>query len=597
MPGIFGAISKNERQYDKAQLFPTEYTFNQKVSLIHDSNTCQFGFIERTLSKPWSDHFISADGVIAILHGHCIDPESGHMFNAEQLHKAAESKGDTIFKDLEGAYIFICYEPHKNRLRLINDRLAIIPTYWHRDETRFCFAPNLRFMPRDLYFGSPDPTSIIHFLSSGRYPGAHTPLSDISLLGPAMILSVALDTLQITSTRYWELEYQQEKNTSAETLVDDLGTAIEKSTKLFTEPQNRHGLFLSGGWDSRSILGASLAINRPPFKTITNGVSDQTIGSDTWLAKKISQEVNVPCLFSQRNPQAGKDRWLEGLFLSEVASEYSPFVFGIHNLPKNQFDGMDSILKGDVVWGGSGELTDNMSGVINKNLPFSLEGNVLSVLSPELRNEATELYLKAIEKELERCPNDHPADRQQWLWQMGAINRYVFALGYFDEEFIQVRRPLITKTVLDQWCRVPWQYRIHKNLFIETLYRRYRNLFNYGRNHTSHLANYYAIMAPHIRERTLECLHAGFDLDGLIDREECIRRIEGFNPHESQQSLPKFKSKIRDNLKDQYGWRWHRSSRYKENPIEQVHTGDDALVFRLYMLIEWFYRGRDYSSE
>ena len=594
MPGPFGSLTNIQRQYSAKQPFRGEYLFGQNVKFVLDTDKAQLGFIERTRSKAWTEVYNNSKGLVAMLHGHCFDPDTRQQFTAETLYRELESTGYSRFKDLEGAFSYICFNPKKNQFTLTNDRFSILPIYWYRDNNRFCFTPNLRYFPKDIYSGEPDPTSIIHFLSIGRYPGSHTPLKGVSMLAPATTLKVQLDTFEMSFEHYWEFEYKQEQGINPKELAHDLGEAIEKTVLLYTEASaNRHGIFLSGGWDSRSILGATLAVNRPPVSCITNGASDQTPGSDTWLAQTICKSIKVPCYFSKRDTTPGENFWKHGLFLSEAASEYSPFVFGIYQLPPHQFDNMDYILKGDVVWGGSGENTDNEEGVINKNFPYPLEPNVLSVLTSGLRKDAADLYSNAIHKELERCPNERPADRQHWLWQMTAINRYVFALGYFDEEFIQVRRPLVSKTVLDQWCRAPEHLRIHKNLFIETLYRRYRNLFNFGRNHTSHLANYYAIMSPYIREKTLECLHNGFDLGGLIDRDECINRIENFKPIARQQPLPGFKTKVRNRIKDQYGWRWHRSTRYQENPVKQVHTDNDALVFRLYMLIEWFYRGRN----
>jgi hypothetical protein len=274
-----------------------------------------------------------------------------------------------------------------------------------------------------------------------------------------------------------------------------------------------------------------------------------------------------------------------------VATENNPGNFGIHRLPEDQFVGLDFMLKGDVTWG-SGDLTADQAGVIDRNFPWPLGQNVLGAVATSLRTDAPALYFSAIEKELERCPNDHPADRQQWLWQMSGINRYIFGLGYFDEEYIQVRRPLVTKLVLDQWMRVPWRYRINKNLFVETIRNGYPRLFSYGRNHVSHLADYYAYMAPFVRERSLSCLREGLDLGGILDREDCIRRLEAFGPPHSNRYFPGRKARTRNWVHDRYAWRWHRTRFYKDNLVHRLNTSDQSLAFRIYLLLEWFHRQR-----
>jgi len=526
MPGPFVSLHRGSHVYDTSDPYPLGVLNGHSCSLLMDENGCRIGVIARTRSRSWLSTHRSSEGALVVLYGHCCDPQYGAQLDACSLQRALQADGENLWNRVEGAFNVVLYEPARNRLQLINDRLSILPIYWYRDDDLFCFAPALRFLPRHLQRGVADATSVVHFLSIGKYPGTHTLLSDISLLGPATRLTVDLRTLEIDSHHYWELEYHTEPTTTAKALVIDLGDAIERATDLLTRPEcGSGGLFLSGGWDSRSLLGASLALNRPPTRVITNGVSDEIPDSDTWLAKRLAHDFRLPYYFSRRKAEAGEDAWLEGLWLCEAATENSPGNFGIQRLPDDQFTGLDFMLKGDVTWG-SGDLTETPEGVINKNFPNPLAHNVLSVLAPSLRPDAQALYLDAIEAELLRCPNDHPADRQQWLWQMSGINRYIFGLGYFDEEFVQIRRPLVTRMVLDQWCRVPWRLRIHKNLFLEHIHRRYPRLFAYGRNHTSHLADYYVHMASFIRERTIASLHAGCDLDGLLDREECLRRDE-----------------------------------------------------------------------
>jgi hypothetical protein len=592
MPGPFGVLNRRGCASRKPAPFAAGNLFEQSCSMLIDEAECQIGIVERRRSRTWTSTYQAPDGTLAILHGHCCDPRSGKQFDAAAVLTALQDEGAGLWDSVEGAFLAVVYDLRRNRLQLVNDRLSILPTYWYADATRFCFAPALRYLPVDLQCGPADPTSVVHFLSIGKYPGAHTPLAAVSLLDPATRLDVDLTTLDVARTHYWELTYRTEPRTSTVELVEDLGSAIERATDLFTRPEaGSGGLFLSGGWDSRSLLGASLATKRPLARVITNGERDDIAGSDTWLARRLARDCGLPYFFSQRAPEAGEERWLEGLWLCEVATESSPGNFGIQRLPDEQFVGLDYMLKGDVTWG-SGDLTSTADGVINKNFPWPLEDNVLSVLSPRLRADAAAMYLGAIEDELARCPNDHPADRQQWLWQMSGINRYIFGLGYFDEEFIQIRRPLVSRLVLDQWVRVPFRLRIHKNLFLESVHRRYPKLFAFGRNHVSHLADYYYHMAEFVRERTLANLASGCDLGGLLDLDECLRRVENFYPTQRQKQQPDARAHLRHRIHDRHAWRYHRTRWYGEKPVTRLRTSDASVVFRLYLLLEWFHHQR-----
>ncbi len=594
MPGIFGIISKSRPITKEETSFSKEYSNNHSLIELFKNKNLFLGAFSRQ-QDPYSTLIHKeGNGINTILHGHCFDPNTGHKVTCEDLSRYYKNKElETKVIDLEGAFSILIQDINANKITICNDRFAIIPVYLYQDENRFCFSPNLRFLPEDVYMGEPDPTSVIHFLTIGKYPGTHTPLKNVNLLPPATILTCTIDNLLIEEKTYWIQEYKTEPNSKPTDLLNDLSRAIEATTNLYTHHDTEgFGIFLSGGWDSRSILGASLEHKHPPALAITNGKSDQIKGSDTWLAKRICHEHNIPCLFSQRNPQSGEKLWQEGLWFSEIATENSPGNFGIHRLPEKQFNGLSFMLKGDVTWG-SGDLTDNEDGVINKNFPYPVGDNVLAVLSNRFRSTASDLYKHAIDRELSQCPNTHPADRQQWLWQKSGINRYIFGLGYFDEEYIQIRRPLMSKLVIDQWSRVPWQLRINKNLFIESIYRKYPDLFKYGRNHTSHLANYYAIMAPYVKQRSLNILNNGFDLNGLLDVESCKQIINRFSPSMGKEQLPGLKTQLRNKIHDKHAWRWHRSSYYKESPIKQLQTSDHSVAFRLYLMLEWFSTGRE----
>ena len=428
---------------------------------------------------------------------------------------------------------------------------------------------------------------MIHLLAIGKYPGPHTPLRDVSLLQPAMRVTIDLDDPKPRFEHYWELEYRADESAKPKDLAHDLADAIEDSVDLMTAPSaGRGGLFLSGGWDSRSVLGGWLACGRKPARAITNGMSDDIKGADTWLARKMAHDLAIPYYFSRREPRAGSELWREGLWLSEIASENSPGVFGIHRLPEDQFDGLEYMVKGDVTWG-TGELTSVEEGVVNRNFPWPLGDNVLSCVAPALRGDAAELYRGAIEETLARCPNDHPADRQQWLWQMSGIFRYIFSHGYYDEEYIEVRRPLLTRVVLDQWTRVPWRLRVQKSLFLETIARRYPELFSYGRNHASHLANYYAHMSHRVRSTMDEIEDPRGHLSAVLDLERAGGLFAAFDPSSSPpQGRFSTKQRVRNWLHDRHAWRYHRTKFY-EPDMRSLTTSDLSLAFRAHLVARW----------
>jgi len=123
------------------------------------------------------------------------------------------------------------------------------------------------------------------------------------------------------------------------------------------------------------------------------------------------------------------------------------------------------------------------------------------------------------------------------------------------------------------------------------LRRHQPRLFAYGRNHRSHIADYYVHMAPLVRERTLARLDAGQDLGGLVRREAARRLIEAFRPQPSPDAAPGRLAEWRERRHDAWAWRWHRTGwaqrRQTRAPAARTASARE-LAFRLFLLLEWF---------
>ena len=398
-----------------------------------------------------------------------------------------------------------------------------------------------------------------------------------------------LDDGEVEQSRYWNLVYDPDTDSSPAELGQRLGVAIQESTELLTAPiAGRGGIFLSGGWDSRALLGAALATGRPPGLAVANGVSDEIPGSDTWLAKRITGDLDLPYRFCRRDPEVGPAAWRDGLHKGEIATANSPENFGQHHLPHDDFGDLAYMLKGDVTWGsGAPALTYEQS--IAKIVPFPLADRVKAVLPDDLRAEADALYLEQIESVMGHCENEGWTERRDYLWQMGGINRYILGLGISDEEHVQVRRPMLARKVFDVYTTVPRRLRCNKNLFIESIRRFYPRLFAYGRNHVSNIAHYYHYMAPHVRAVALAHLDAGHDLDGLLDREAAREVLAGFGPSLQPIRQPGLKARVKNHLRDRHGYQWHRSRWYRERNVKAFSTSATMLAFHLYLLLDWWH--------
>ena len=592
MPGLLGSLSKPGPSDADVHLESSHSIFPEPTIQLFSAPNFVLGLKERKTGPGAGSHFRAGSKNFA-LYGHCFDPQSRSPLSAETISEIWEQEGESLLDRLEGAFHVVIFDSEARRLTIINDRIGILPMYWHSTTNLFSFGPRLRHLARSGSKWSPNPGAVINFLSVGHYLGSSTQTKEASFLTPATILEIDTQTLEVSQRRYWNLVYDPDMDASTKELGSRLGNAILEAVDLFMTPSlEKPGIFLSGGWDSRSILGSMMKLGSPPRMVITNGVSDEFRFSDTWMAKRMANDLELPYRFCRRIPDAGVPKWLDGVHAGEITTANNPENFGQHQLPPEMFGEIDFIMKGDVTWG-SGDRAPIKKLSIAKVIPYPLMDNVKAVLNPDLAAESDQLYQAEIDGVLRFCENEDWTDRRDYLWQMGGINRYILGLGISDEEHIQVRRPLLAGRVLREYTKVPRNLRVLKNLFIQSTKTFYPKLFAYGRNHSSNIAYYYAYMADFVRSRTLNHLDAGHDLGGLLDRTACRKVIGEFKPTESPIWIPGFKKQMYYRFHDGFSHHFHRTRFYSERNVKQVKTSDTMLAFHIYLLLEWFYGARE----
>jgi len=583
MPGLLGAVAADLDAIDRN---PGQRLDGYQIVEIHDGSGIRIACAGRRYG-PSAVSVARAGATTAAIYGHCF--RNGHgQVDAHWFLECWRVEGEECLGALEGAFHALVLDEEKHRLTLLNDRAGIIPMYWHAVGGRFSFGTRLRHLQRGDTDWSPAPGPIACFLSVGHFLGPSTQVQEARFLTPATILEVDTRTAAVTERRYWNLVYDPDTSASTAEHRRRLGDAIAGAVDLLNPAGSRPGIFLSGGWDSRSILGAMLASGRKPQLVITNGRSDEIPYADTWLAKKMAKDLGLPYRFCRRDPEAGPAKWLDGVHRGEITTANNPESFGLHQLPPEMFAEVDYMMKGDVTWG-SGDRAPTKELSIAKIVPYPLMQKVKDVLHPDVAAESDRLYEAEIDGVMRHCRNEGWTERRDYLWQMGGINRYILGLGISDEEHVQVRRPLLSGMVFDVYTKVPGNLRVLKNLFIETIAERYPQLFAYGRNHVSNIAYYYAYMAPFVRERTLAHLDAGHDLGGLLNRDACRRVVEAFQPVESPTWIPGLKSRTYNRLHDRYSHLWHRTRFYHEKHPKRFQTSDTMLAFHIYLLLEWFH--------
>ena len=256
---------------------------------------------------------------------------------------------------------------------------------------------------------------------------------------------------------------------------------LEGHRSTLGEAGETYDLLLSGGWDSRGMLGAAREIERAPRRTVSWGRRDDIPGSDPHIARFLANQYEYKHHFISYSSDSFVDNAPEWTRLTELSTDnFGWYGEGTTILLNDYTGGLDFVLTGDHNWGCSGFVRSQYEAMASIFMPTPSNGAVTDCLRADLRADAMTRYVAEVDKVLKSCPNDDPNDRRDFLYMHGRIHRYIFSLGYYKELAVQVRRPFLSIEALDLIERIPTRYRYNKNLYLSMMIRFFPDLFTVG---------------------------------------------------------------------------------------------------------------------
>jgi asparagine synthase (glutamine-hydrolysing) len=180
-----------------------------------------------------------------------VDPFETPRICAQQYNEYGES----FVSRLDGEFLGLLYDPDEATATFFVDRCGARPVYHARAEGGIAFSTNIQTIP-DLPGLEPgfEETYLAEYLYSVRVPGTKTPVEEVEQIAPATLLTYDADTGTLDDRQYWEPRYQPvDKPLSyfVRELEKRLARAVADRTP---DSEEKHGLLLSGGSDSRAVL-------------------------------------------------------------------------------------------------------------------------------------------------------------------------------------------------------------------------------------------------------------------------------------------------------------------------------------------------------
>ena len=198
-----------------------------------------------------------------------------------------ERLGDDFINRLNGAFVMAIWDKARRRLLIANDRFGLYPLFYTCHGGRLIFAPEMKGILCDQAFPRKlDLTALAQYMRFQRVLGERTFFEDIALLPCASLLVYDLSTGSCSVRPYWtfqDIAYRPE--VSFNEAVEETGKLLRRAVRRLSSDDYRPGVYLSGGLDSRTILGL---IERRPVVSLTYGMRTCR---DVYYARQIAKSV------------------------------------------------------------------------------------------------------------------------------------------------------------------------------------------------------------------------------------------------------------------------------------------------------------------
>ena len=239
-----------------------------------------------------------------------------------------ENKGTEVIKRLNGSFALALWDFKRNLLFIANDRYGLRPLYYFWENNLLIFASEMksiltfREVKKEI-----DNQALAELFSFNFILGEKTLFKHIKVLNPASILTFKDGTLKIE--KYWEpVIGEGGQSFDQKEAIERAHSLLLQAVKRQMDDQKPKGCYLSGGLDSRTMLGA---VSQSGYKipTFTYG----TVGCDDQKgAELISKTLGMENYFFEVSPNYLRDWLRPGVWITEGMTRVA--VEGLECLPE-----------------------------------------------------------------------------------------------------------------------------------------------------------------------------------------------------------------------------------------------------------------------
>jgi hypothetical protein len=475
MPGIIGLAGTADSGRVSAALEKISYLDTYERTVFPTSPILTLGCVGRPSQRDFAASPDAEQSRLTVLvYGTVFRQHpQPHRVRASQILEDYRAGGfQALRKAYDGSFVIVVVDHGNQRLHVATDRVGTQPVYYREAQGVFAFGPEVKALTTAADADAElSEAGLVNLLVTGYNLGDRTLFADVYALEPGSLLTYDLVKRTTSRERYWKIVYEPSATLGRREVAAE---ALFESTRLahelyLADTPHEFDLFLSGGLDSRGILGVLDQMGAMPKRALGWGMRDDIPGSDAWIAKRLAGEFQLNFCFLPYDTDQLAEIASEWVYVSELVNDnIGRYGEGMGAVRKFYSTGADFTFIGDEAWGWRGYAWNEIEARAHV-LPPSLPPKIRSILRSDQIDRFESVYDASLKRIMEPCENAEATDRKDFLYLHGRVARFIFSLGYYREIASEMRRPFLSNGVLEVVRHLPREYRVHKNLYVSML--------------------------------------------------------------------------------------------------------------------------------
>lgn len=484
MPGLVGIVSLNDNKIDLSLMKAMSAAIQHRSWYLQDNyvspqETVAVDRVHLGIINQAKQPYLACSGKVKVFfHGEIYNGQATPSNPLELIYSLYEKKGLNFASFLNGSFIIVIVDEDKDVVLIANDRLATKPLFCFNDGQALYFGPEMKslFLVPSLKRKLNLP-AVADFLANGHFIREHTLVEGLETVDGATVLKVTAGG--VTRHKYWEYNLEQGEPDRGEKYYQETLTGLLRqaiSSRLSVD--SPYGVLLSGGYDSRAILGGYLeAKNGQKVYTISWGRKEDIPHSDCDIARRLAQQIGADHKFYELTAEEVIDNFRDFIFLGEGVTRFPESYQVFQRIRDDR--GIKILLRGDECFGWKSHLVhdeETMFWALSLNA-FHTIGRYRRIFKPTCFDLFSQLDLETRHHVSAQCSAQNIHNRKDYFYLTVRLKNFINPLNYVKNFAVESFNPFLDYSLLDFVSTLPVKYRLDKALYKKTVIKMFPNLF------------------------------------------------------------------------------------------------------------------------